>query len=221
VDPVATRTQGGFTLIETMIVVAIVAVLAALSVPSLQQWNQNQRAKSTIRLVASSLIRARSEAIRTGNNHIVFLQGDALGNPLLDSEGTAVPVMVINDDQPGAANQNCRIDAGETVSVVYAESGLNWGVTAASAAAPNDSSGGAIASGSSFVEPDGDPATWVLFRPDGRPVAFAPDCSMGGVGSGVGGVYITNGKRDYAVVVTALGGIRVHAWNNAAGQWTN
>ena len=32
-------------------------------------------------------------------------------------------------------------------------------------------------------------------------------------------VYITNGRRDYAVVLAALGGVRVHAWDGSPGSW--
>jgi prepilin-type N-terminal cleavage/methylation domain-containing protein len=216
------RNRDGFTLIEMMIVVAIAAVLVALSVPSFQQWNQNQRAKSAIRELAGTLMHARGEAIRTGNNHIVFFQQDALGANLVDAEGTAVPAAVVNDDRPGGADQNCRVDANETVGVVYAEPGLSWGVQNASARVPTDFGAGAIGTGSSFTQANGaTAATWVLFRPDGAPVAFAVDCTLGALGSGAGAVYLNNGKRDYAAVLTALGGIRVHAWNEATGQWTN
>jgi len=216
------RNRNGFTLIEMMIVVAIVGALVALAIPSFQQWSQNQRAKSAIRSLAGTLMHARGEAIRTGNNHIVFFQQDALGANLVDSLGTAVPAAVVNDDRPGGPNQNCRIDANETVGVVYAEPGLNWGVQNASVRVPTDFGTGAIGTGSSFTQPGGGgAATWVAFRPDGAPIAFAVDCTLGAVGSGAGAVYLNNGKRDYAAVLTVLGGIRVHAWNQSTGQWTN
>ena len=213
--------RDGFTLIEMMVVVGIAAVLSAFAVPAFDQWTDNQRAKSAIRSLANAFNRARSDAIRTGSNHIVFFQADAQGNTLVDSDGAAVPVVVVNDDRPGGTNQNCVIDAGETVAIVRVETGLNWGVTIASAGVPTDFGTGSIGTGSSFTEPNGNPATWVLFRPDGTPVAFAPDCTIGVLGSGTGAAYLTNGVRDYAAVVTALGGIRVHAWENQSAQWTN
>jgi type II secretory pathway pseudopilin PulG len=201
-------------------VVAIAAVLVAMAVPAMDEWTSNQRAKSAIRSVANALTMARSEAIRTGNHHIVFFQLDAQGNLLLDGDGVAVPLAIVNDDRPGGPNQNCIIDAGETVGIGRAEPGIAWGVANASARVPTDFGTGAIATGSSFTDPNGNPATWVLFRPDGVPISFAPNCALGGTGSGAGAIYLSNGSRDYAAVVTALGGIRTHAWNQGTGQWT-
>jgi hypothetical protein len=34
-------------------------------------------------------------------------------------------------------------------------------------------------------------------------------------------VYVTNGRRDYAIVLTPLGGVQVNAWNGDTGQWRN
>ena len=215
------RDRDGFTLIEMMVAVAIAAALVAMAIPGMASWTANQRAKAAIRTIANLLSHARSEAIRTGNNHIVFVQTDAQGNPLIDAGGVAVPGLVVNDDQPGGPNQNCVIDAGESVGRLPPEVGVAWGVANASARVATDFGAGAIGTGSSFTEPDNDPATWVLFRPDGVPVSFTPACTLGGIGSGAGAFYITNGQRDYAAVLTPLGGVRVHAWNEGAGQWTN
>ncbi len=213
--------QNGFTLIEMMVVVGIAGVMIAMAVPAFQQWGVNQRGSAGIRSIAGALIRARHEAIRTGNNHLVFFQQDTVPNVLVDSEGVAVPVVVINDDQPGSTNQNCKIDAGKTIAVVYAEDGLSWGVTHATSRVPTDAGTGSIGTGSSFTKPDASAASWVLFRPDGTPVAFAPDCTTAGIGSGAGAVYITNGVRDYAAVLMPLGAIRVHTRNRGGGQWSN
>jgi type II secretion system protein H len=221
IDEVIRRGRSGFTLIEMMVVVAIAAVLVAMAVPAMDDWSTNQRAKSAIRSVANALSTGRSEAIRTGNHHIVFFQLDAQGNLLLDGDGVAVPLAVVNDDWPGGPNQNCRIDADETVGIGRAEPGIAWGVASASARVATDFGTGSIATGSSFTDPNGNAATWVLFRPDGVPISFAPDCTLGGTGSGAGAIYISNGRRDYAAVLTALGGIRSHAWDNGGGQWTN
>jgi hypothetical protein len=42
---------------------------------------------------------------------------------------------------------------------------------------------------------------------------------MGQLGSGNGGIYLTNGQRDFGIVLNALGGIRIHTWNPGSGQW--
>jgi len=215
------RSRNGFTLIEMMVVVAIAAVLVAMAGPAMDDWSTNQRAKSASRAMANALSAGRSEAIRTGNHHIVFFQLDAQGNLLLDGDGIAVPLAIVNDDRPGGPNQNCTIDAGETVGIGRAEPGVAWGVAKASARVPTDFGAGSIATGSSFTDPSGNPATWVLFRPDGVPISFKADCTLGGTGSGAGAIYLSSGRRDYAVVLTALGGIRTHAWDNGGGQWTN
>jgi hypothetical protein len=55
--------------------------------------------------------------------------------------------------------------------------------------------------------------------PDGRPLGFDAACTMGQLGSGNGAVYITNGSRDFAIVLNPLGGVRVHSWNSGTGQW--
>lgn len=53
----------GFTIAEAMIVVAILAVLAGLAVPSLNQFVLGQRVKNASFDLFSSLVLARSEAI--------------------------------------------------------------------------------------------------------------------------------------------------------------
>lgn len=53
----------GFTLAEAMIVVAILAILAGLAVPSLNQFVLGQRVKNASFDLFSSLVLARSEAI--------------------------------------------------------------------------------------------------------------------------------------------------------------
>ena len=104
---------------------------------------------------------------------------------------------------------------------------MSWGVTHATGPAPGDANGATFAApqaiGHTFIDPAGNPANWVLFRPDGLPVVFTgafPDCGViGPTGTGGSAFYITNGKRDYSLVLTPLGGVRVHAWNEKTNQW--
>ena len=60
---------------------------------------------------------------------------------------------------------------------------------------------------------------FVVFTPQGLPVSATAACATGGPGSGAGAVYLTNGNRDIAIVLTPLGTVRVHAWTGAA--WTS
>jgi prepilin-type N-terminal cleavage/methylation domain-containing protein len=215
------RRQGGFSLIEIAVVVALIGVLAAVTAPRLDDFFANMRARSAARAVADTFELARAEAIRTGNVHAVFLSASQPPNPPATDPGgnpIGAPMLVINDGPPGAIN--CVIDGGDPQRAVAAQAGVSWGYSlAGGTAAPGDTGGGPIASGSSFTDPGGTPVTWVLFRPDGIPVAFDNACNLGSVGSGGGAVYITNGQRDYAIVLTPLGGVRVHSWNAEASAW--
>ncbi len=56
--------QGGFTLIELMIVIALMGVLLTLAAPSFRTYSAGQRVKSASFDLYSSFVFARSEAIK-------------------------------------------------------------------------------------------------------------------------------------------------------------
>ena len=61
----------------------------------------------------------------------------------------------------------------------------------------------------------------MMFRPDGFPLAFDAACNAGALGSGAGGVYVTNGVADYAAVLSPLGSARIHGWDRSGNQWSD
>jgi prepilin-type N-terminal cleavage/methylation domain-containing protein len=225
------RHGGGFTLVEAAIVLAIVGIVAAMALPGWRQFQDNQRLRDVTRAAANMMQTARSQAIATGNNHIVYLRGGAMtdvcGNPLIDAQGNPVPMLILDDGPPGGAFSNCCINAGERVITepVFTRPGVmnnvNWGSTFAGLPAPTDVGGGNHLTGSTFTDQNGAQSYWVMFRPDGIPVAFTPACVVGEIGTGAGGVYVTNADRDYAVVLTPLGGSQVTPFERANGNWMN
>ena len=66
--PQAQTGQSGFTLIEAMVVMAIVAILAAMAGPALQTLIRNNRLSSAMSLLQVSLNQARGEAVRRGTD---------------------------------------------------------------------------------------------------------------------------------------------------------
>lgn len=77
--PRAVGRQRGFTIIETLVVVAILGVLAALAAPSFQTLVQNWRIRQVAEGFSASLSLARSEAMRRGGNVIVRRRPEAEG----------------------------------------------------------------------------------------------------------------------------------------------
>lgn len=219
------RRTRGVTLIEIMIALAIIGAVSGLAAPAFRTYFDDQRIKQTARAVADVLSLARTEAIRTGRNHVVYFQQDPAGASLTDDAGSVVPVLLAQDDDgtgPLPA-PNGQLDAGERRFPVRAQPGVNWGVTFATGAAPGDT--GLVANyttGRTFRTPGLAAARWVLFRPDGLPRAYSTGpYTEGAIGSGGGAVYVTNGRRDYAIVLSPLGGVRVDLWNSALAQWRN
>ena len=208
--------RDGFSLIEVVIVVALVAIISALSVPSFRRMAANQRLRDSALEVTGALSYARSEAIRTGNVHLFLFQEDAQSNTLPSS-----PILVVDDGRPGAGDQNCEIDVGEPTRRFFLGDDVIFGRSDGSAKAPSDTGAASITDGSTFENATAGAATWVLFRPEGPPLAFSNGCATGGVGSGGGGIYLTNGVRDAAVVLTPLGATHAHVWNGSTASWSD
>ncbi len=92
--------QNGFTLIEVVIVFVILGVIAAIAIPSFFSFLPNMRLRSATRDVYSTMIAAKTEAMRRGENVTILF--DAVNNDYR---------MFLD------ANANNLFDAGETVLV--------------------------------------------------------------------------------------------------------
>jgi type II secretory pathway pseudopilin PulG len=204
---------------EVMAVVAIIGILAAVAVPSLVGGTVDERLKSTVRQLAGLYAYARAEAIRTGEVHIVFVGTDASGNALPDINGAPALAVVLNDGTIGSANQNCRIDVGEDTLPIPVRADVSGGVLAGVTQMTDDIGSGTLSTGSTFTEPDGDNASWVLFRPEGTAHAFDAACVIGDLGSGAGGIYLNNGDKQFGIALRPLGNTRVRVWEERSAQW--
>ena len=222
-----TRRTSGFTLIEVALVVVIIGVLTAAAAPSVDRYFDGINGRAAARSVANAFSHARAQAIRTGSNHMVFFAiggaGDTAGNDLERPDGGDVPILVLNDGAPGSANQNCEIDPGEETVTFNEEQGVGFGINGPTILdrPPEEELVSIPPAGSSLTLPNGAVTTWVLFRPDGIPVAVDAACSQGQLGSGGGTIYLWTRSRDFAISLSPLGGVRVYTWNLNSQAWTS
>jgi type IV fimbrial biogenesis protein FimT len=82
------RYRLGFTLIELMVTISLIAILLALAVPSLQNLVRKAQLRSTTQELAAALVYARSEAIKRG-----------------------LPVTMCKSANPEATSPSCSTDA--------------------------------------------------------------------------------------------------------------
>ena len=235
-DPKPAIRTRGFSLIEMVIVLSIVGVLLSMGVMSFSEWSQRQRLGNTSQELAQLLFVGRGEAIRKGVNHIAFFGVDDAGSTLMASDGTTPLAAILIED----SNGNLSPDTGEQrMSIPLSSlSGISWGRAEASSLVPNasgslvgDPFAGTAVEGSSaesaspanFRHPVDASAvqSWVLLAPDGTPRAIDSSgaTTIAQVGSGDGAIYLNDGERDHAVVMSALGSLRSYRWDRSDTSW--
>lgn len=224
----------GFTLLEMMVVVAIIGIAAVLAVPNINAMMRASRATTAARDMADLISIARSEAIRDGVNQVVIFNVGGLasvsgmptsggGNLNHPATGQELMAMRFRD-----ANGDGVPNGGEVRSGVPFNPELVFGANnVGGVAAPHDAgdSSNFATQGITFVDAAGDD-DWIgfMFTPDGLPRSFKVNGSgsaatIGGVGTGGGAVYfeLADPPRTYAVQVSAGGALVVSRFGG--GEW--
>lgn len=156
--------QGGFTAIELMITVAIVAILAALAAPSFRQLIATQRIKSVASALTESLWVARSEALKRNDNVAFNFTNSGSNSVVADwkitqsSDGTGTAIL----QQAGSPSVVSTTSTGGNLLFVF------------------NSSGRLTSGGSSSIQlsvPSADVNRWVCISASGRAVTQSTSCS--------------------------------------------
>ncbi len=76
-EPVTTRqTRSGFTVLELMVVMALLLILALVALPSFEGLRGNSRQKAAVDLVRTRIANARTRAMETGVPHRLAISTD-------------------------------------------------------------------------------------------------------------------------------------------------
>ncbi|PCH59494.1 MAG: type II secretion system protein GspH [SAR86 cluster bacterium] len=113
---VAVRRQGGFSLIELLIAVAILGILMAVSLPSFTNSLERMNSNSQIKQFLSTLNFTRSEAVKRGRNVVICASNDGLD---CDANDWSQGWLVFEDNNADANGATGSVDAGDTVLRVF------------------------------------------------------------------------------------------------------
>ena len=205
------RSQTGFTMIEMMIVVAIMGIVMAFAIPSVTAYRIKEEARSNAHVVAGALRNARDRAIREGVQHFELFPDPTIAP-------NAPVARVVRD----ADNNWTETPPGDVARNVFFNRPTSPDVTPYGIGARGDSDQavGTLAvlpEGASFPIDPGSGRPGVGFTERGVPVSLA---TPGTWGSGAGAYYVTDNARSvYAVELGPLGEIRVGSLDGAAGIW--
>lgn len=126
--PAAARDGRGFTMIEMLVVVTILAIMAALAAPSMSRLIGQQRLKSAASDLQLAMVKARAEAIKRNVNVAVSATGGdwANGWTIPDPTGSTAPALEVRGPTNGVSVST------SASQVVYTGTGRTTTATAGS-----------------------------------------------------------------------------------------
>ncbi|MBU1214278.1 MAG: GspH/FimT family pseudopilin [Gammaproteobacteria bacterium] len=108
--------QSGFSLIELMIGIAILAILASVAAPSFQVWLQNSQIRNAAESIVNGLQRARSEAVGRNTNMEFVLIGNDSSWVVRVAKGTVIEQRSSGE---GSRNVTATPTPGTSNTVTY------------------------------------------------------------------------------------------------------
>ncbi|HEY6288517.1 MAG TPA: prepilin-type N-terminal cleavage/methylation domain-containing protein, partial [Nitrospiraceae bacterium] len=111
--------ESGFTLIEVMIVCAIIGIASALAIPSYTQWKAQHDLREAVSEYSSNLNLARVVAMNRNRQATVTIQ---LTGGLINVSGTAAGAPIFSTQ---VLNQSVTGLPGGTTNVLFSSMGLS------------------------------------------------------------------------------------------------
>lgn len=180
--------ETGFTLLEVIVVAAIMGIIASIAIPGFMAWLPNYRLRSAAQDLLGNFQLAKITAIKTNTNCTIIFR-TPVRPIILGSTSTNFDYVVFVD-----SNKNLEYDAGETV--ITQKQWADYKDVAF-----DTSASGTGGTGLSFAFNDNNlPA--ISFRPNGLPIN-----NSGGMGAGTAFLINTKGKTR-SVIVSFAGSIR-------------
>ena len=121
--------QAGFTLVELLISIVLLAILLALAVPSFQSFVKNNRVTAQTNGLVSAIQMARSEALKRGTNSVICASDDGetcTGNGTWASGWIVWSDFNPDDDVPDIDSTPCGEDED---CILLVSDGLSGGNT--------------------------------------------------------------------------------------------
>lgn len=185
------KTKSGFTLIEVMVVLAVIAILSTIAIPNFSSWRTNMYVKAAARDIYSSMQEARLLAVKENSSTAIVFDTTNSRYYLCDNWG-------VDEDWAGD-NDNTGTGDNNIIQTYYLNKQVRYGH--ANATSPVTVTGTFDADNISYTTPDN-----VL------------NINSRGIGAD-GYVYIENqdSNRTYAVGTQTSGLISILKWDG--GSW--